>query len=106
MKDLLTVTGRDALTLGTACHRQPEVWAGDHWRTVTALPEAARLIATDPSLVRLRAPTRVLVEDVLRTALQHGADVRGVIQDARRDILHPLDSQQLAALDIIEREIQ
>lgn len=105
MKDILTLTGQDALTLGSASHRQPEVLNGDHWRTAAGLPEAARYLHDDPTTIRLRAPTRVLVEGILKIALQPDADVNGAIDAARRNTLHPLTSVQRLALDIIQREI-
>lgn len=104
MGTLLTVFGQDALTLGSACHRQPELLAGTHWRTASALPEAARQAYLDPTTVRLQAPIRVLVEDILNTSLQPGADVNGTIALARSNTFKPLTPEQLAALDIIQRE--
>lgn len=105
MKDLLTVFGQDALTLGAACHRQPEVLAGTHWHTASGLPEANRAALLDPQTVRLKAPTRVLVEDILKSSIQPGSDLGGAITMARSNSFKPLTADQLAALEIIQREI-
>lgn len=104
MKELLTLTGQDAITLGLASHRQPEVLDGAHWRTVAALPEAQRACLVDPTTVRLCAPARVLVEDILKTSLQPGVDLNGTIALAQANTLQPLSPDQVAALAIIQQE--
>lgn len=105
MKDMLTLTGPDALTLSKAANRQAEVFDGSQWRTASGLPEAVRYGRADPATVRLKASPRVLVEDLLRVAIQPGSDLNATILRARLDRLHPLAAEVITALDIIQREI-
>lgn len=105
MKDMLLLTGPDALTLSKAANRQAEVFDGSQWRTASGLPEATRYGRIGPALVRLKAPARVLVEDLLHLSIQPGSDLNATIQRARLDRLHPLAAEIVSALDIIQREI-
>lgn len=105
MKDLLTLTGQDALTISRAANRQAEVFDGKQWKTASGLPEATRYARVDPMLVRLRASSRVLVEDILKVSVQPGADLNAPIQQARYNTQKPLAPELTGALDILQREI-
>lgn len=102
---VLTLTGQDALTISRAANRQAEVLDGAQWRTASGLPEATRYARVDPALVRLRADARVLVEDILKVAVQPGADLNAPIQRARFNTLQPLAAEITTALDILQQEI-
>lgn len=105
MKDMLNLTGQDALVISRAANRQAEVFDGKQWKTASGLPEATRYARVDPQLVRLRASARVLVEDILKVPLQPGTDLNAPIQSAKFNTLHPLAPEVLGALDILQREI-
>lgn len=105
MNDILTLTGQDALIVSRAANRQAEVLDGVNWRSASGLPEATRYATVDPGLVRLRASARVLVEDILKVPVQPGADLNAPIHRARHDSRHPLAAELIAALDILQREI-
>lgn len=66
---ILQFTGQDAITVGLASNRQPELLNGDTWTTAHSLRQAVSVVKEDPNCVRLRIFARVVLEDLLHMAI-------------------------------------
>ena len=85
MNPIITLTGDDAVAVGLAANRQPEVLRGTSWKHASSISEARRASRVEPASVRLRASARNLIEDVTKKALPVDADLGSAINDALPD---------------------
>jgi hypothetical protein len=104
MKAVITVMGMDAVNLGMASNRQPEVFSGTHWKAANSFPEAQRAIRDDPNSVRLTCSPRVLVEDIARKALLPDTNLDDVLPSMIADDVS-YGQQQRDALEIIRKNL-
>jgi hypothetical protein len=100
---ILTFTGPDALHLCVLTNHLAEVHTGTGWRAANSHAEARRFLADDAQLVRLRISDRVLLEDILKTAIPVGTPLGDVINqvdpgDLSKDQLLALTTLQEALL--------
>lgn len=100
MTDFLTLTGRDAINVGLASNRQPEVNDGSHWRGAQSLSDANQYERADPNLVRLNSNARPLVEAITGRGLDPDTNLVAVIGLLLMDTT--LDEVRRKALEIIQ----
>jgi hypothetical protein len=104
--NILNLSGKPAVTVGLASHRQCEVLlASGAWKAAASGQEAMRFCRMDENTVRLRADARVLVEDVLVTAIPFGGDSLALVNAS---LANPqgLDELTLSALQILQGALQ
>lgn len=98
---ILNFTGQDAITVGLAVNRQPELLNGDLWVTAASLRQAVIVVKEDATRVRLRIAARVLMEDVCLKPIDPEipeADFLGLMDE------HPGDNDLMnQALAIVRR---
>lgn len=95
----ITIFGMDALSVAQDANLQPEVLVGSVWRLAKSFAEARALLATEPNLVRLRGDLRVLLENILKTAVLPGESLPAIMTTA---LTHGLG---LTSIPIIQRLI-
>lgn len=66
---ILNFTGQDAITVGLAANRQPELLSGNLWTCASSLRQAVAVVKEDAGRVRLRVPARVVMEDLLHRSI-------------------------------------
>lgn len=100
MNNFLTLTGREAIDVGLASNRQPEVNDGSHWRGAQSLSDANQYERIDPALVRLTGFARPLVETITGQGMDPDTNLREAIVPWLTD--GAIDDQRRHALAIIQ----
>lgn len=88
MTSIITILGKDAITLGLASNRQPELNAGNGWVHASNTAQAVRMCNMDPANVRLTGDVRVLAETILHQAIAPDiapADLLALLQPHAED---------------------
>lgn len=95
------LSGIDALNVAIAANRMPEIFntGANLWRPARSYPEARRLLALEPQLVRLSGDARVLLEDLSKQTVQFEDD----LLRAAQALAGVTDAVKAAVIDALER---
>ena len=66
--ETITISGADAIAVARAANRVPSVLIGNAWVEAKSLAHATRMCSADPTTVRLQAPVRPLIEDIVKSS--------------------------------------
>lgn len=103
MSDFLTLTGRDAINVGLASNRQPEVHDGTHWRGALSQSDANQYQRISPELVRMNSFARPLVEAITGRGIDPEANLKALVTLLLTDT--SLDDVRRTALTIIQAKL-
>lgn len=100
----IRLSGQEALDVGLASNRQPELLIGDPpvWRAAHGLPQANRMLREDPQFIRLIANPRCLVEDILKVTLPTDTDLAAYLDGQASFVA---EATTTAALNIIRSKL-
>lgn len=99
----LQLTGQEAIDVGLASNRQPEVNEGDHWRGAMSRSDANQYLRIDPQLVRLNGFPRPLIEAITGRGLDVDANLLSVVTLLLSDT--SLDEVRRKALEVIKGKL-